>query len=76
MLLQLHETHLLLFRNQPSRAAQKASAGLDVERANIYCDLMLSSLSEAARQTLTTMDARSYVYCLPARLNRLCPRER
>jgi hypothetical protein len=43
-------------------AAQKASLALDVDRAKIYCDLILNSLGEAARQALKNMDARTYVY--------------
>ena len=43
-------------------AAQKASVGLDADRSKIYCDLVISSLGEAARQALTSMDARTYVY--------------
>jgi hypothetical protein len=43
-------------------AAQQASLGLDVDRAKIYCDLILNSLDEAARHALKNMDARTYVY--------------
>ena len=43
-------------------AAQKASIALDGDRSKIYCDLVMSSLDEAARQALTSMDARTYVY--------------
>jgi len=100
---QLHESHLLLFRNQPAlaaqlirdalgvrlqarenpelavlsamahgrdadprraieiaMAAQKASCDLDPDRSDIYSDLILSSLGEAARKALRKMDARTY----------------
>jgi hypothetical protein len=43
-------------------AAQKASAALDADRSKLYCDLILSSLSEAAQQALADMDARTYDY--------------
>jgi hypothetical protein len=43
-------------------AAQKASVGLDGDRSKIYCDLIMTSLGEAARRTLKSMDARTYVY--------------
>jgi hypothetical protein len=43
-------------------AAQSASAGLDADRSKLYFDLIISSLSEAARQALKKMDAHSYEY--------------
>jgi hypothetical protein len=43
-------------------AAQRASAGLDADRSKLYFDLILKSLSEAARKALKTMDARTYEY--------------
>jgi hypothetical protein len=43
-------------------AAQKASTALDADRSKIYCDLIMSSLGEAARQALKNMDARKYEY--------------
>ena len=42
--------------------AQTASVALDADRSRLYCDLILTSLSEAARHALTTMDARKYEY--------------
>jgi uncharacterized protein DUF4351 len=43
-------------------AAHAASIALDAERSRLYCDLIMTSLSEAARQALITMDARTYEY--------------
>jgi hypothetical protein len=43
-------------------AAQKASLSLDDERLRLYCDLILSSLSEAARREFPTMDLSKYPY--------------
>jgi hypothetical protein len=43
-------------------AAQAASAGLDEDRARLYCDLVLSSLGEAARQALKNMNPANYEY--------------
>jgi len=43
-------------------AAQRASQGLDADRACIYLDLIMSSLGEAARQALGNMDPRKYEY--------------
>jgi Domain of unknown function (DUF4351) len=43
-------------------AAQKASVGLDAARSKIYCDLIMSSLGEAARRALKSMDTKTYVY--------------
>ena len=42
--------------------AQKASDLLDSDRSKIYCDLIMSSLCEAARLALNQMDARTYEY--------------
>lgn len=43
-------------------SAQFASFGLDEERSKLYFDLILSSLSEAARRALRTMDPAKYEY--------------
>ena len=43
-------------------AAQLASAGLDEDRSRLYFDLVLNSLSEAARRQLQTMDPAKYQY--------------
>jgi hypothetical protein len=43
-------------------AAQSATTGLDADRSKLYFDLILSSLSEAARQALSAMDIRKYEY--------------
>jgi len=43
-------------------AAQGATAGLDADRSKLYFDLILNSLSEAARQALSSMDVRTYEY--------------
>lgn len=43
-------------------AAMMASAGLDAERATLYVDLVLHSLSEAARKSLQSMDPAKYEY--------------
>src|SRR6478735_9417397 len=43
-------------------AARKATVGLDAERADLYVDLIINSLSEAARQALTNMDLRKLKY--------------
>jgi hypothetical protein len=42
--------------------AQAAIAGLDDERARLYFDLIVNSLSEAARSALKAMEARTYEY--------------
>jgi Domain of unknown function (DUF4351) len=42
--------------------AQIASAGLDEDRARLYCDLVLSALGEAARQALKNMNPANYEY--------------
>lgn len=42
--------------------AQKVTAGLDADRSKLYFDLILNSLSEAARKALGSMDARTYEY--------------
>ena len=47
---------------QIALAAQLASAGLDEDRSRLYFDLVLNSLSEAARQALQTMDPAKYQY--------------
>ena len=39
-----------------------ASLGLDEDRSRLYFDLVLSSLSEAARRALQTMDPAKYEY--------------
>jgi hypothetical protein len=43
-------------------AAQLASLGLDEDRARLYFDLVLASLSEAARRELRAMDPAKYEY--------------
>lgn len=43
-------------------AAQAASIGLDEDRSRLYFDLVLASLSEAARQELQAMDPAKYEY--------------
>jgi hypothetical protein len=43
-------------------AAQTASLGLDDDRSRLYFDLVSSSLSEAARRELQTMDPAKYEY--------------
>jgi hypothetical protein len=43
-------------------AAQRASVDLDADRVRLYFDLIISSLSEAARSALKNMDARKYEY--------------
>ena len=43
-------------------AAQRASLGLDADRLQLYFDLIMTSLSEAARRELRTMDLANYEY--------------
>ena len=43
-------------------AAQFASVNLDQDRSRLYCDLVLNSLSEAARRALQAMDLSKYEY--------------
>ena len=43
-------------------AAQVATLGLDEDRSKLYFDLILNSLSEAARRALQTMDPAKYEY--------------
>ena len=43
-------------------AAQQASVELDEDRSRLYFDLVLASLSEAARQELQNMDPAKYEY--------------
>ncbi|MBX3695756.1 MAG: DUF4351 domain-containing protein, partial [Steroidobacteraceae bacterium] len=43
-------------------AAQAASARLDDDRSRLYFDLVLASLSEAARKELQAMDPAKYEY--------------
>jgi hypothetical protein len=47
---------------QIALAAQMASLGLDEDRSRLYFDLILASLSEAARRELQTMDPGKYEY--------------
>jgi hypothetical protein len=47
---------------QIAMAAQIASLGLDGDRSKLYFDLILNSLSEAARRALQTMDPAKYEY--------------
>ena len=42
--------------------AQLASLNLDEDRSRLYCDLVLNSLSEAARRALQSMDMSKYEY--------------
>jgi hypothetical protein len=43
-------------------AAMGASVGLDATRSTLYSDLVLASLSEAARKALQNMDPAKYEY--------------
>lgn len=43
-------------------AAMTASLGLDAERSKLYFDLVVTSLSEAARKSLQDMDPAKYEY--------------
>ena len=43
-------------------AAQSAVVALDADRSKLYFDLIVSSLSEAARHALKSMDAQKYEY--------------
>lgn len=47
---------------QIALAAQVAAAGLDPDRSKLYFDLVLISLSEAARRALQAMDPAKYEY--------------
>ena len=47
---------------QIARAALKASVALDGDRCRLYSDLILTSLSEAARRELKSMDPAKYEY--------------
>jgi len=47
---------------QIALAAQLASLGLDEDRSRLYFDLVLASLSDAARKELRTMDPAKYEY--------------
>jgi hypothetical protein len=47
---------------QIALAAQFASVGLDDDRSKLYFDLILISLSEAARKALRNMDPATYQY--------------
>lgn len=47
---------------QIALAAQMASFALDDDRSRLYFDLVISSLSEAARRALQTMDPAKYEY--------------
>lgn len=47
---------------QIALTAQLASLGLDEDRSRLYFDLVLASLSEAARRELQTMDPAKYEY--------------
>jgi hypothetical protein len=42
--------------------AEMVTVGLDADRAKLYFDLIMSSLSEAARHALNQMDAHQYEY--------------
>ena len=43
-------------------AAQAASVGLDEDRARLYCDLILNSLGDVAKQALKEMNPAKYEY--------------
>ena len=43
-------------------AAMAATVGLDADRSTLYVDLVLASLSEAARKALQAMDPAKYEY--------------
>lgn len=43
-------------------AAQLASVDLDEDRSRLYCDLILNSLNEVARQALLSMNPANYEY--------------
>jgi hypothetical protein len=45
-----------------ARVAREASITLDADRSRIYVDLIYSSLAEAAREALRSMDIRKYEY--------------
>ena len=45
-----------------ANAAISACSRLDFDHSKIYLDLILNSLTEAARQALNKMDTRTYVY--------------
>jgi len=45
-----------------ARIAHEATSGLDEDRSEIYLDLIRSSLGEAAREALKSMNARTYDY--------------
>jgi len=47
---------------QIALAAQSAILGLDEDRSKLYVDLVLTSLSEAARKALRSMDPAKYQY--------------
>jgi hypothetical protein len=47
---------------QIALAAQMASLGLDADRSRLYCDLVLFSLTEAARRELQSMDPAKYEF--------------
>jgi len=47
---------------QIALVAQLASEGLDADRSTLYVDLVLASLSEAARRELQAMDPAKYEY--------------
>jgi hypothetical protein len=53
---------LLRFAPRIALAAQLASVDLDDDRAALYCDLILHSLSEAARRAFKNMRAFNYEY--------------
>ena len=41
--------------------AKSAALGLDAERSRLYFDLIIGSLSEAARRALKSMDTQTYL---------------
>ena len=44
------------------QVGERSSLGLDEDRSRLYFDLVLASLSEAARRELQTMDPAKYEY--------------
>lgn len=47
---------------QIAAVAQQVSAALDYDRSKLYCDLIMTSLGEAARRALQTMNSIKYEY--------------
>lgn len=53
---------MILEGAQIACSAQLASLGLDADRETLYFDLVMHSLSEAARRALQAMDPAKYEY--------------